>query len=71
MEIVDLRRHEPPELRLEFPEALFMNGCAAHSDSRTLLICESVTARMLAIVRLLHHVTLSFGRYKLLDGSHR
>src|SRR5262249_40427865 len=30
-----------------YPIALFMNGCALHSDGRSLLICESVTGRVL------------------------
>jgi sugar lactone lactonase YvrE len=38
-----------PELWLEIPDALFMNGCTPHPDGRTLLVCESVTGRILAI----------------------
>lgn len=34
---------------LQIPEALWMNGCAMHPDGRTLLACESVTGRILAI----------------------
>ena len=34
---------------LQIPDALFMNGCAMHADGRTLLACESVTGRILAI----------------------
>jgi len=33
----------------QIPDALFMNGCAMHPDGRTLLACESVTGRVLAI----------------------
>jgi sugar lactone lactonase YvrE len=29
------------------PDALFMNGCTMHSDGRSLLICESLTGRIL------------------------
>jgi len=35
------------DLWVEIPDALFMNGCALHSDGRSLLICESVTGRVL------------------------
>jgi sugar lactone lactonase YvrE len=35
------------DLWLEIPDALFMNGCALHSDRRSLLICESLTGRIL------------------------
>jgi sugar lactone lactonase YvrE len=38
-----------PELWVEIPDAVFMNGCTPHSDGRTLLACESVTGRILAI----------------------
>ncbi|CAM3250363.1 Sugar lactone lactonase YvrE [Sphingomonas antarctica] len=31
------------------PDAFFMNGCALLEDGRTLLVCESVTGRVLAI----------------------
>jgi len=37
------------ELWVEIPDALFMNGCTPHPDGRTLLVCESVTGRILAI----------------------
>jgi sugar lactone lactonase YvrE len=36
---------------VEISDALFMNGCALHPDGRTLLACESVTGRVLAIDR--------------------
>jgi sugar lactone lactonase YvrE len=32
---------------VEIPDALFMNGCAVHRDGRSLLICESLTGRIL------------------------
>jgi sugar lactone lactonase YvrE len=32
---------------VEIPDALFMNGCALNSDGRSLLICESLTGRIL------------------------
>jgi sugar lactone lactonase YvrE len=32
---------------VEIPDALFMNGCAVHSDGRSLLICESLTGTIL------------------------
>jgi sugar lactone lactonase YvrE len=32
---------------VEIPDTLFMNGCAVHSDGRSLLICESLTGRIL------------------------
>ena len=38
-----------PELWVEIPDALFMNGCTPNLDGRTLLVCESVTGRILAI----------------------
>jgi len=38
-----------PELWAEISDAVFMNGCAQHPDGRTLLVCESVTGRILAI----------------------
>ncbi len=38
-----------PELWVEIPDAVFMNGCTPHLDGRTLLACESVTGRILAI----------------------
>jgi sugar lactone lactonase YvrE len=38
-----------PEPWLEVPDAVFMNGCTPHPDGRTLLVCESVTGRILAI----------------------
>src|ERR1700730_4369512 len=34
---------------VDLPDAIFMNGCTFHPDSRTLLACESVTGRILAI----------------------
>jgi sugar lactone lactonase YvrE len=42
-------RYGQPELWVEIPDALFMNGCVPHPDGRTLLVCESVTGRILAI----------------------
>ena len=42
-------RSGQPELWMEIPDAVFMNGCAQHPDGRTLLACESVTGRILAI----------------------
>jgi sugar lactone lactonase YvrE len=33
----------------DLPDALFMNGCTLHPDGRTLLACESLTGRILAI----------------------
>jgi len=42
-------RSGQPELWVEIPDALFMNGCTPHLDGRTLLVCESVTGRILAI----------------------
>jgi sugar lactone lactonase YvrE len=38
-----------PEPWVEIPDAIFMNGCTPHLDGRTLLVCESVTGRILAI----------------------
>jgi sugar lactone lactonase YvrE len=38
-----------PDLWVEIPDAVFMNGCTPHPDGRTLLVCESVTGRILAI----------------------
>ncbi len=40
---------QPAELWVEVPDAVFMNGCTPHLDGRTLLVCESVTGRILAI----------------------
>ncbi len=37
------------EVWAEIPDALFMNGCAVHPDGYTLLACESLTGRVLAI----------------------
>ncbi len=37
------------ELWVEISDALFMNGSTPHPDGRTLLVCESVTGRILAI----------------------
>jgi sugar lactone lactonase YvrE len=34
---------------LQIPDALFLNGCALHPDGRTLLVCESITGRILAV----------------------
>jgi hemoglobin len=34
---------------VQIPDAVFLNGCAAHPDGRTLLICESITGRILAV----------------------
>lgn len=42
-------RSGQPELWVEIPDALFMNGCTPHPDGRTLLVCESVTGRILAV----------------------
>jgi sugar lactone lactonase YvrE len=42
-------RSGEPELWVEIPDALFMNGSTPHPDGRTLLVCESVTGRILAI----------------------
>ena len=42
-------RSGQPETWLEIPDAVFMNGCTPHPDSRTLLVCESLTGRILAI----------------------
>src|SRR5258708_2154345 len=42
-------RSGQPELWVEIPDAVFMNGCTPHLDGRTLLVCESVTGRILAI----------------------
>jgi sugar lactone lactonase YvrE len=36
---------------VEISDALFMNGCALHPDGRTLLACESITGRVIAIDR--------------------
>jgi sugar lactone lactonase YvrE len=33
----------------DLPDALFINGCTLHPDGRTLLACESLTGRILAI----------------------
>ncbi len=42
-------RSGQPELWVEIADAVFMNGCTPHLDGRTLLVCESVTGRILAI----------------------
>ena len=42
-------RFGQPELWVEIPDAVFMNGCTPHLDGRDLLVCESVTGRILAI----------------------
>lgn len=34
---------------LQVPDAVFMNGCAIGPNSRTLLVCESMTGRVLAV----------------------
>jgi hypothetical protein len=34
---------------VDLPDAIFMNGCTFHPDGQTLLACESVTGRILAI----------------------
>jgi sugar lactone lactonase YvrE len=34
---------------LQVPDAVFMNGCAIDPGSRTLLVCESMTGRVLAV----------------------
>ena len=44
-----LQRNGQPELWVEIPDAVFMNGCTPHPDGHTLLVCESVTGRVLAI----------------------
>jgi len=33
----------------DLPNAVFMNGCTLHPNGHTLLACESVTGRILAI----------------------
>jgi sugar lactone lactonase YvrE len=33
----------------ELPDALFINGCTMHPNGRTLLACESLTGRLLAV----------------------
>lgn len=33
----------------QVPDAVFMNGCTLHPDGRTLLVCESMTGRILAV----------------------
>lgn len=38
-----------PEVWVEVSDAVFMNGCTQHTDGRRLLVCESVTGRVLAI----------------------
>jgi sugar lactone lactonase YvrE len=42
-------RSGQPELWVEILDAVFMNGCTPHPDGRTLLVCESVTGRILAV----------------------
>ncbi len=42
-------RSGQPEPWTEISDAVFMNGCTPHLDGRTLLVCESVTGRILAI----------------------
>ena len=37
------------ELWVEIPDALFMNGCTLHRGGRSLLICESLTGRILDV----------------------
>lgn len=34
---------------VQIPDAVFLNGCTPHTDGRTLLVCESVTGRILAV----------------------
>jgi sugar lactone lactonase YvrE len=34
---------------VQIPDAVFMNGCTPHPDGRTLLACESMTGRILAV----------------------
>jgi sugar lactone lactonase YvrE len=34
---------------VQIPDAVFMNGCAPHPDGHTLLVCESVTGRIIAV----------------------
>ena len=34
---------------VQIPDGVFMNGCTPHTDGRTLLVCESVTGRVLAV----------------------
>lgn len=34
---------------VQIPDAVFLNGCTPHPDGRTLLVCESVTGRVLAV----------------------
>ncbi|HEX3445859.1 MAG TPA: hypothetical protein VHS80_14170 [Chthoniobacterales bacterium] len=36
---------------LQIPDAVFLNGCACLPDQKTLLICESITGRILAVDR--------------------
>lgn len=40
-----------PEEWLEIPDAVFLNGCAWLPDQKTLLICESITGRIIAVDR--------------------
>ena len=40
-------RSGQPEVWMQVPDAVFMNGCTPHLDGRTLLVCESVTGRIL------------------------
>lgn len=47
-----IQRDAQPELWVEIPDAVFMNGCTPHPDGRTLLVCESVTGRVFAIDQL-------------------
>jgi sugar lactone lactonase YvrE len=42
-------RSGQPELWVEIPDAVFMNGCTVHLGGRTLLVCESAPGRILAI----------------------
>lgn len=59
-------RDERPELWVEIPDAVFMNGCTPHPDGKTLLVCESVTGRILAIDQRRKHwkVWLEDGRLR-------
>lgn len=38
-----------PEEWAQVPDAVFLNGCTFHPDGRHLLVCESITGRILAI----------------------
>lgn len=34
---------------VQIPDAVFLNGCAPYTDGRSLLVCESMTGRILAV----------------------